>query len=91
MLRLLEATLFATSEPMAEKSLAERLPEGADIAGLLQELAGFTPIGGVHLLQIGKRWASGPRPPGRAAADRDDGGPKASRAAIETLAIIAYH
>jgi Predicted transcriptional regulator containing the HTH domain len=57
LLRLLEATLFATSEPMAEKSLAERLPEGADIAGLLQELAGLYANRGVHLLQIGERWA----------------------------------
>jgi segregation and condensation protein B len=92
LLRLLEATLFATSEPMAEKSLAERLPEGADIAGLLQELAGLYANRGVHLLQIGERWAF------RTAPDLGDRlqiettvARKLSRAAIETLAIIAYH
>jgi segregation and condensation protein B len=92
LLRLLEATLFATSEPMAEKSLAERLPEGADIAGLLQELAGLYANRGVHLLQIGERWAI------RTAPDLGDRlqiettvARKLSRAAIETLAIIAYH
>jgi segregation and condensation protein B len=92
LLRLLEATLFATSEPMAEISLAERLPEGADIAGLLQELAGLYANRGVHLLQIGERWAF------RTAPDLGDRlqiettvARKLSRAAIETLAIIAYH
>jgi segregation and condensation protein B len=92
LLRLLEATLFATSEPMAEKSLAERLPEGADIAGLLQELAGLYANRGVHLLQVGERWAF------RTAPDLGDRlqiettvARKLSRAAIETLAIIAYH
>ena len=92
LLRLLEATLFAASEPMAEKSLAERLPEGADIAGLLQELAGLYANRGLHLMQIGERWAF------RTAPDLGDRlqiettvARKLSRAAIETLAIIAYH
>jgi segregation and condensation protein B len=92
LLRVLEATLFAASEPMAEKSLAERLPEGADIAGLLQELAGLYANRGVHLMQVGERWAF------RTAPDLGDRlqiettvARKLSRAAIETLAIIAYH
>jgi segregation and condensation protein B len=92
LLRLLEATLFATSEPMAEKSLAERLPEGADIAGLLQELAGLYANRGVHLMQIGERWAFRTAPDlGERLQIETTVARKLSRAAIETLAIIAYH
>ncbi len=92
LLRLLEATLFAASEPMAEKSLAERLPEGADIAGLLQELAGLYANRGVHLLQIGERWAFRTAPDlGERLQIETTVARKLSRAAIETLAIIAYH
>jgi segregation and condensation protein B len=92
LLRLLEATLFATAEPMAEKSLAERLPEGADIAGLLQELAGLYANRGVHLMQIGERWAFRTAPDlGERLQIETTVARKLSRAAIETLAIIAYH
>ena len=92
LLRLLEAILFASTDPMAEKTLAQRLPEGADIAGLLQELAGLYANRGVHLIQSGDRWAF------RTAPDLGDRlqtetvvARKLSRAAVETLAIIAYH
>ena len=92
LLRLLEATLFAAAEPMAEKALAERLPEGADIAGLLQELAGLYANRGVHLLQIGERWAFRTAPDlGERLQIETTVARKLSRAAIETLAIIAYH
>jgi len=92
LLRLLEATLFAAAEPMAEKALAERLPEGADIAGLLQELAGLYANRGVHLLQIGERWAYRTAPDlGERLQIETTVARKLSRAAIETLAIIAYH
>ena len=57
LLRLLEAILFASAEPMTEKTLATRLPEGADVPGLLQELLGLYANRGVHLLQLGERWA----------------------------------
>ena len=92
LLRLLEAILFASAEPITEKTLAQRLPEGADIAGLLQELAGLYANRGVHLMQLGDRWAF------RTAPDLGDRlqtetvvARKLSRAAVETLAIIAYH
>ena len=39
-LRLLEAILFASKDPIGEKSLTERLPEGVDIGALLEELRG---------------------------------------------------
>ncbi len=92
LLRLLEAILFASAEPLSEKALAGRLPEGADLTGLLQELAGLYANRGVHLVQLGERWAF------RTAPDLADRlqiettvTRKMSRAAIETLAIIAYH
>ena len=92
LLRLLEAILFAATEPMAEKDLVGRMPEGTDINGLLQELKDLYANRGVHLLAFDDRWAF------RTAPDlaskfhvEKEVVRKLSRAAIETLAIIAYH
>jgi segregation and condensation protein B len=91
LLRLLEAILFASGEPIGEKALANRLPEGADLTGLLEELRGLYANRGMHLIQIEDRWAF------RTAPDLADKlqietevTRKLSRAAIETMAIIAY-
>lgn len=91
-IRLLEAMIFASSEPVPETGLAARLPEGTDVAGLLQELATLYANRGVHLVRVDGKWAF------RTAADL---GPrlqferkvhrKLSRAALETLAVITYH
>lgn len=91
-LRLLEAILFASREPVAEATLLERLPEGVDLKGLLADLAALYENRGVVLARIGGKWAF------RTAADL---APmmahertqlrKLSRAAMETMAIIAYH
>lgn len=92
MLRLLEAILFAASEPAAEATLARRLPEGADLASLLEELAGLYANRGVNLVRRNGGWAF------RTATDLADKlrvetqvPRKLSRAALETLAVIAYH
>jgi segregation and condensation protein B len=92
LLRLLEAILFAATEPTSSKELAGRMPEGADINGLLQELKNLYANRGVHLLAFDDRWAF------RTAPDlaskfhiEKEVVRKLSRAAIETLAIIAYH
>ena len=92
LLRLLEAILFAATEPQSEKELSGRMPEGADINGLLQELKDLYANRGVHLLAFDDRWAF------RTAPDlaskfhvEKEVVRKLSRAAIETLAIIAYH
>jgi len=92
LLRLLEAVLFASTEPMAEKALKARLPEDADLPGLLSELAETYANRGVHLMKTEDRWAF------RTASDMAERlqierkvNRKLSRAAIETLAIIAYH
>ncbi len=92
LLRLLEAILFATSEPLSEKDLAGRMPEGADVHGLLQELKDLYANRGVHLMSFEKRWAfrTAPDLAPKFHIEREVGR-KLSRAAIETLAIIAYH
>ncbi len=91
-LRLLEAVLFASSEPVAERALARRLPEGANVKAVLRSLEKFYEGRGVVLVHRGGSWAF---------RTADDLGPRLnlevevsrrlSRAAIETLAIIAYH
>ena len=91
-LRLLEALLFASAEPLDEKTLAARLPQGADVKATLEQLRAEDAPRGVNLVRIAGKWAF------RTASDlswlltKDSVVPrKLSRAAIETLAIVAYH
>ena len=91
-IRLLEALLFAASEPLGEKDLARHFAEDADLGRMLEELAGLYEARGVNLRRIGDKWAF------RTAQDlapkmriESDTRRKLSRAAIETLAVVAYH
>jgi segregation and condensation protein B len=91
-LRLLEALLFAAAEPLDEKTLATRLPSGTDIGAALARLQAEYALRGVNLVRVAGKWAF------RTANDlcwlltKETVEPKKlSRAAIETLAIIAYH
>lgn len=91
-IRLLEALLFASSEPMSTAALHERMPDGADVGGLLMELQKHYAVRGVHLIDTQGQWAF------RTAHDLAEDlnvekqvSKKLSRAAMETLAIIAYH
>ncbi len=91
-LRLMEAILFASSEPVDEKDLAARLPEGADAAALLAALQIHYQMRGVNLVRRGSKWAF------RTAIDLADRwapetieSRRLSRAAVEVLAIVAYH
>jgi segregation and condensation protein B len=91
-LRILEALLFAAGEPLDEKALADRLPAGTDVKAMLRRLQADYAPRGVNLVHTGGRWAF------RTANDlswlmqRETTEPrKLSRAALETLAIIAYH
>lgn len=91
-IRLLEAMLFASTEPLSERVLAARLPEEAEVGELLKELVEQYSNRGVHLVQAGNRWAF------RSAPDLADHlrletkiKRRLSRAAQETMAIIAYH
>ena len=91
-LRLLEAVLFASAEPVEERLLADRLPPGADLAGMLAELVEHYRGRGVNLVRRGDRWAFRTAPDLAAALAVDiEVERKLSRAAVETLAIIAYH
>ena len=92
LLRLIEAILFATAEPVSPAVLAQRLPEGVDVKGLVDELKGLYANRGVHLMEIDGRYAfrTAPDLAPRLQIERDVSR-KLSRAAIETLAIIAYH
>jgi segregation and condensation protein B len=91
-LRLLEAMLFASAEPLDEKTLAERLPQGVDVRAALARLQEDYAARGVNLVRINGKWTF------RTAGDlawllskETVETRKLSRAAIETLAIIAYH
>jgi segregation and condensation protein B len=91
-LRLLEAMLFASAEPLDEQTLGARLPAGTDLAASLRDLQAEYAARGVNLVQVAQKWTF------RTAADlswlltRESVEPKKlSRAAIETLAIVAYH
>ncbi len=91
-LRMLEALLFASAEPLSEDEIARRMPQDADVEGLLYELQAAYAARGVNLRHIDGRWAF------RTAEDlafilRREvvEQKKLSRAALETLAIVAYH
>ena len=91
-LRLLEALLFAAPSPVDEDGIKQRLPEGADIPALIDELTAFYAPRGVNIVHVGGGWTI------RTAPDlaprlklTQKVGRKLSRAAIETLAIVAYH
>src|SRR6185437_10807353 len=91
-LRLLEAMLFAASEPVDEATLARQLPDGVDLKQALALLRAEYAPRGVHLVRIGKQWTfrTAPDLAWRLTKETTETR-KLSRAAIETLAIIAYH
>ena len=91
-LRLLEAVLFASAEPLSERELAQRLPEDAAIPELLAALKADYADRGVNLVRAGKTWAFRTSQDLAAVLSRDKlTERRLSRAALETLAIIAYH
>jgi segregation and condensation protein B len=91
-LRILEALLFASDMPLDSETLRDKLPDGADVDALLARLAERYANRGVNLVAVGGGWAFRTAP---------DLAPhltvyrsvkrRLSRAALETLAIIAYH
>jgi segregation and condensation protein B len=91
-LRIIEATLFAAREPLAMSQIAAVLPAGADVEALLEALQQNYANRGVNLVRVAGKWAL------RTADDlsfllrREIVEQKRlSKAALETLAIIAYH
>lgn len=91
-LRLLEAILFAAVEPLTRQDLTAQLPAGANLQGLLALLQAQYAGRGVNLVRAGETWAFATAPDlaeqlgGERRVER-----KLSRAAMETLAILAYH
>ena len=91
-LRIVEALLFAASEPLDEVALAQHFVEGEDMIALLEELQSLYAARGVNLVKVAGKWAF------RTADDlsfllekQAVEQRRLSRAALETLAIIAYH
>ena len=91
-LRVLEALLFAAGEPLAEEQLAEHIPEGEDIRALIEELQASYAGRGINLIRTAGKWTF------RTADDLSFllqrfsvEQRRLSRAALETLSIIAYH
>ena len=90
--RIVEALLFAASEPLDESTLADSLPKGTNVAALLSELKEQYTGRGIHLVKAAGKWAF------RTAEDLSwllekhaHEERRLSKAALETLAIIAYH
>ncbi len=91
-MRMLEALLFAASEPLDEKALSTSLPEGAQVAQLLARLQAAYEGRGVTLTKVAGKWQFRTAPDLAFLLRREKPEEKKlSRAAIETLAIIAYH
>ncbi|MGE5503006.1 MAG: SMC-Scp complex subunit ScpB [Actinomycetota bacterium] len=91
-LRLVEALLFASDKPLDERAIAERLPEGVDAAAVLAELESHYAARGVNLVRREGKWAFRTAPDlAEAMRIETTEQRRLSRAAIETLAIIAYH
>ncbi|HVH81626.1 MAG TPA: SMC-Scp complex subunit ScpB [Stellaceae bacterium] len=91
-LRLLEALLFAAAEPLSEVEMALRLGEDSDVPGLLRELAASYAERGMNVVAVAGGWAFRTAPDLATALRSERDVPRRlSRAAVETLAVIAYH
>lgn len=91
-LRLLEALLFAASEPIDVATLRDRLPKDTDVGVLLLRLQRDYAGRGINLVSIADRWRFQTAPDlAENLVDVREAPRKLSKAALETLAIIAYH
>ncbi len=91
-IRLVEALLFAATAPLSPKDLSRHFSDNVDLVPLLEELRSIYENRGVNLVKLEERWAF------RTASDlapllriEQSQVKRLTRAAIETLAIIAYH
>ncbi|MBU2532513.1 MAG: SMC-Scp complex subunit ScpB, partial [Alphaproteobacteria bacterium] len=91
-LRVVEALIFASPQPLSENKISEYLPAGTDVAALIEALAESYAGRGIELVRVAGKWSF--RTAGDlayllekyAVEER-----RLSKAALETLAIIAYH
>ena len=90
--RMIEAILFAVTEPMTSKQIADRLPHGCEVPEALAYLRKRYEGKGVNLVKAGDGWAFRTAPDlGFLMQKETIETRKLSRAGVETLAIIAYH
>ncbi len=91
-MRIAEALLFAAAEPLSEKDIERRMPRGVGVSTVLDALKAEYSPRGVNLIRVNDKWMF------RTASDLSwllatgqSEEKRLSRAALETLAIVAYH
>ena len=90
--RMVEAILFASSEPVSVTELESRMPQGSNPGSVVDELKTEYSHRGVNLVKVGGGWAMRTSPDLSFLMRKETVETrKLSRAAVETLAIIAYH
>src|ERR1700751_2600095 len=90
--RIAEALMFAAAEPVEESAIAQRLTKGADVGAVMEERRRVYGGRGVNLVRVARRWMFRTADDLAWALARDhEEKRKLSRAALETLAIVAYH
>lgn len=92
LMRMTEALLFAAAEPLDIDSITKRLPEGADVGAVIEDLQKFYETRGVNLVRVANKWMFRTAENLSFLMEREAVEQrKLSRPAMETLAIIAYH
>ena len=92
LMRALEALLFAASQPLSEEEIGEALPDGVDVAALLERMGKEYAGRGVNLVRVAGKWQLRTAEDLRYLLRKEvKEQRKLSRVALETLAIIAYH
>lgn len=90
--RLVEALIFASSDPVSDVQIAEAVGESGDVDAVTETLRAAYEARGVQLVRVAEGWAFRTAPDLSKALDAVKVEPrKLSRAALETLAIVAYH
>lgn len=90
--RISEALIFAANEPVEESDIAKRLPDGIAVREALEALRGHYTARGINLVRVNRKWTFRTSPDlGWLLSREQTDQRKLSRAAIETLAIVAYH
>ena len=91
-LRIIEAMLFAAAGPLSLAAFSEFLPQGADVAALLADLTDNYHNRGVNIVQVAGKFALRTAPDMSSILRREKTEQKRlSKAALETLSIVAYH
>lgn len=89
---VVEALIFASPEPLAQKAIADRVPAGSDVEAILAEIANDYAQRGIRLVKIAEAWTfrTAPELAPHLQLERKVTR-KLSRAALEALGIVAYH